>query len=47
VFPIIDVPSWRVFALKIITVILVANIIGIGMYTAGGTNKTKTSSAAR
>jgi hypothetical protein len=32
VFPIIDVPSWRTFALKIITVILVANLIGVGIY---------------
>ena len=32
VFPIIDVPSWRSFALKIITVILVANLIGVGIY---------------
>jgi len=27
VFPIIEVASWRIFALKIITVILVANVI--------------------
>jgi len=35
VFPIIDVPSWRTFALKIITVILGANLIGIGIYLGG------------
>jgi amino acid transporter len=32
VFPIIEVASWRVFALKIITVILVANLAGVGIY---------------
>jgi hypothetical protein len=31
VFPMIGVPSWRVFALKIVTVILVANVIGVGI----------------
>ena len=35
VFPIIEVPSWRTFALKIITVILVANLIGVGIYFGG------------
>ncbi|HJP85741.1 MAG TPA: APC family permease [Gemmatimonadaceae bacterium] len=35
VFPIIDVPSWRVFAAKIITVILVANVIGFAIYLGG------------
>jgi glutamate:GABA antiporter len=35
VFPIIDVPSWRIFALKIITVILVANVIGLAIYLGG------------
>jgi glutamate:GABA antiporter len=32
VFPIIDVPSWTVFALKIITVLVAANLVGIGIY---------------
>ena len=32
VFPIIEVASWRIFALKIITVILVANLIGGAIY---------------
>lgn len=32
VFPIIDVASWRTFALKIISVILVANLVGIAIY---------------
>jgi hypothetical protein len=35
VFPIIEVASWRTFALKIITVILVANLIGVGIYFGG------------
>jgi len=35
VFPIIEVASWRTFALKIITVIVVANLIGIGIYLGG------------
>jgi glutamate:GABA antiporter len=32
VFPIIDVASWTVFALKIISVLVGANLIGIGIY---------------
>ena len=35
VFPIIEVASWRLFALKIITVILVANVIGVAIYFGG------------
>ena len=35
VFPIIDVPSWRTFAAKIITVILVANLVGVAIYAGG------------
>ena len=35
VFPIIDVDSWTVFALKIISVLVVANLIGVGIYLAG------------
>ena len=35
VFPIIEVASWRIFALKIITVILVANVIGVVIYLGG------------
>jgi amino acid transporter len=41
VFPIIDVPSWRMFALKITGVILVANLIGVGIYLGGGTVKAR------
>ena len=35
VLPIIEVASWRIFALKIITVILVANLIGVVIYFGG------------
>jgi amino acid transporter len=35
VFPIIEVASWRIFALKIITLILLANVIGIAIYFGG------------
>jgi glutamate:GABA antiporter len=35
VFPIIDVPSWKTFAAKIIAVVVGANIIGVGIYRAG------------
>jgi len=39
VFPIIEVASWRIFALKIITVILVANVVGIAIYYSGSRRK--------
>ena len=35
VFPIIDVASWQVFAAKIISVLVVANVIGVVIYRAG------------
>jgi amino acid transporter len=35
VFPIIDVASWQTFTLKIVTVIVVANLIGVGIYLGG------------
>jgi amino acid transporter len=35
VFPIIDVASWKMFAGKIIAVLVVANLIGVGIYIAG------------
>jgi glutamate:GABA antiporter len=44
VFPIIEVASWRMFALKIITVILVANLIGVGIYIAGSRHKSSETS---
>jgi len=39
VFPIIEVASWRIFALKIITVIVVANLIGVVIYTGGNRSR--------
>jgi hypothetical protein len=47
VFPIIEVASWRIFALKIITVILVANVIGVAIYVGGSTRKAVEGEAAR
>jgi len=35
VFPIIDVASWRIFAAKIIVVIVGANLFGIAIYAVG------------
>jgi glutamate:GABA antiporter len=35
VFPIIDVVSWQMFAAKIITVLVAANVVGVGIYLAG------------
>jgi amino acid transporter len=40
VFPIIDVASWLSFSLKIITVIVVANLIGAAIYLAAERRKT-------
>jgi len=39
VFPIIEVASWRIFALKIITVIVAANLIGVVIYTGGNRSR--------
>jgi hypothetical protein len=36
VFPIIDVESWTMFAVKIISVLVVANLIGVGIYLFAG-----------
>jgi len=35
IFPIIDVPSWRVFAAKILAVLVVTILMGIGIYARG------------
>jgi hypothetical protein len=35
VFPIIEVASWQQFAGKIIAVLVVANLIGTGIYIVG------------
>jgi len=36
VFPIIDVPSWRMFALKISSVVIGLNLLGFVVYRLGG-----------
>lgn len=41
VFPIIEVPSWKIFSAKIIAVLLAANILGVGIYVAGRRRKTQ------
>jgi amino acid transporter len=35
VFPIIDVPSWRVFAIKIITTLAFIQLVGVALYIVG------------
>ncbi|HTI64698.1 MAG TPA: APC family permease [Gemmatimonadaceae bacterium] len=35
IFPIIDVPDWRVFSAKIVTVLVVANMIGVFIFALG------------
>jgi hypothetical protein len=34
-FPIIDVPSWQVFTMKIVSVLAVTQLIGLGIYNLG------------
>jgi amino acid transporter len=36
IFPIIDVPSWQMFALKVGGVVVGANVLGAGVYAAAG-----------
>jgi hypothetical protein len=36
IFPIIDVPSWRAFAVKISSVVIGLNVLGWLVYAAGG-----------
>jgi hypothetical protein len=35
IFPIIDVPDWRVFTAKVVTVLVVANAIGLMVFASG------------
>lgn len=35
IFPIIDVPDWRLFSAKIVTVLVVANLIGVSIFVLG------------
>jgi len=39
VFPIIDVPSWRSFAVKISSVVIGLNLLGVTVYAAGGRHR--------
>jgi amino acid transporter len=45
VFPIIDVASWKMFAAKIISVIVLANLVGLGVYFAGRRRRERQASA--
>ncbi len=44
IFPIIDVPSWLSFSLKIVVVIVIANLIGAAIYAAAERRKAKDTS---
>jgi len=35
IFPIIDVPDWRVFTAKVVTVLVVANLVGLVIFAMG------------
>jgi glutamate:GABA antiporter len=35
IFPIIDVPDWRVFTAKVVTVLVVANLVGLLIFASG------------
>jgi amino acid transporter len=41
VFPIIDVPSWRIFATKISIVVIGLNVLGFLVYAAGGRRRNR------
>jgi amino acid transporter len=42
IFPIIDVPSWRAFAVKISGVVIGLNLLGLLVYAAGGRRRART-----
>jgi amino acid transporter len=44
VFPIIDVASWRIFAVKIISVLVLANIVGVAIYVASARGSARSAS---
>jgi amino acid transporter len=46
IFPIIDVTSWLSFSLKIVAVIVIANLIGTAIYLAAERQKTKDTSSS-
>jgi heme A synthase len=39
IFPIVDVASWLEFSLKIVAVLVGANVIGLALYAAAGRKK--------
>jgi len=45
IFPIIDVSSWRAFALKISGVVIGLNVLGLVVYAAGGRRRERASAA--
>jgi amino acid transporter len=44
VFPIIEVPSWQVFTAKIVVVLVLTQLLGLGIYTLGRRRVNRTSS---
>ena len=47
VFPIIDVPSWQAFAVKISGVILSLNLVGAAFFLAAERRRARTVAATR
>jgi amino acid transporter len=47
IFPIIDVPSWRTFAVKISGVVVSLNLIGVAFYLAGQGRRDRASASGR
>lgn len=46
IFPIIDVPSWQTFAVKISSVVIGLNVLGVLVYAAGGRRRDRSSATA-
>jgi amino acid transporter len=46
IFPIIDVASWQLFAVKIVATLVVIQAVGIGLYALGARRTSRTSPAA-
>ncbi|MGH7551978.1 MAG: APC family permease [Longimicrobiales bacterium] len=47
VFPIIEVPSWQTFTIKIVTVLVVIQLIGVGLYVMGSRRAASSRERAR
>jgi hypothetical protein len=47
IFPIIDVPSWRTFALKISSVVIGLNLLGFLVYALGGRRRLRETTPGR